>query len=131
MLVSEAGQDQTIAIGKYVESAKVLKIRSRTMGSTSSQAIVRSNEDVSDAHPSPYQDCNSGIGQYDEQFHLVSHETGRDLGNVNYRITASTCEIFSGTTDAHGFTRRIVTVSPAKLIIEVIDFEGEEEFGND
>lgn len=101
------------------------------MGGTSMQTVASGNEAVSDAPPGPRQDCSNGAGKFDEQFHLVAYETGRELGNVPYRITASTGEVFDGTTDANGFTRRIVTVGPAKLTIEIFCSEGEETISDD
>ncbi|MFC5479897.1 hypothetical protein [Massilia suwonensis] len=93
------------------------------MNGISIQSIVAENEDVPDVAPGPRQDCSNGLGKFDEQFHLIDCENGVEMRGVDYRITASTGEVFEGTTNANGFTERIFTIGPAKLKIEVVAFD--------
>ncbi|WP_126227238.1 PAAR domain-containing protein [Burkholderia ambifaria] len=53
---------------------------------------------------------------HDEQFTLLD-DTRRPLVNIRYRIVTDTGQIFTGTTDAGGQTRRIVTDAAAFLEI--------------
>lgn len=86
------------------------------------QLIAASNENVPDSAPTPIQNCTGGLGKYNEKFHLVALEDGRQLANVNYRVVTSTGETFEGKTDAYGFTERITTALPVKLKIEILNF---------
>ncbi|VWB67624.1 hypothetical protein BSE24067_03177 [Burkholderia seminalis] len=53
---------------------------------------------------------------HDEQFILLDGSR-RPLANVRYRVVTDTGQIFTGTTDSDGQTRRIVTDAAAFLKI--------------
>ncbi|MCA8002211.1 PAAR domain-containing protein [Burkholderia metallica] len=56
------------------------------------------------------------VAVHDQQFTLLD-DTRLPLSNIRYRIVTDTGQIFSGTTDTAGQTRRIVTDASASLKI--------------
>lgn len=57
---------------------------------------------------------------YDEQFRLVDKDTRQPLLGIRYRMTTSSGRVVTGTTDAAGYTERIVTEGPHELRIEIV-----------
>lgn len=85
--------------------------------------VIESNKEVPAEKPGVTQDCSDGLDTYDEQFHFVD-ENDNPLKDIRYRISASTGEVFEGTSDLQGFSGRLRTRSPATLTIEVFEGKG-------
>ncbi|WP_157651713.1 PAAR domain-containing protein [Burkholderia ubonensis] len=95
--------------------------RSNRVRATGSTSFFYSDEGGARAETQHHTNTESARpAVHDEQYTLHDH-AHRPLANVHYRIVTDTGQVFTGTTNATGQTRRIVTDAAASLKIYIAE----------